>query len=576
MDVLAKIRRHSAVPVIVCSGRDSEDDRIRTLNLGADDFVVKPFSFAELEARVRAVLRRGNGEPAATCLHHGELVVDRDTRTVTVRDKSVPMTRKEFDLLAFLAASPGPGVLPRGSSRAGLGLDRGMAGPLHGDRARAPGPSQDRARPGFSPLDHHRPRRRLPVHSARRLKRRTRERGPACAGRRPIAFALRAPNFWSKSPMEPDPSSADTEDTARHPAVVSSEVWVAPERTTNRSARGAGRTRGARDMVGTRASARSTSRHRRALWAPRPSQDVVGTGRCRMTFPLDVSEQGAPYGESLRTVDTNPTSVFTPVGQVMTERTILVAEDDTNTRRALQHYLKRSGYEVTEAASVDESLEAVFAQPADLVILDFDIGGGTADVLTSIRRRSSVPVIVCSGRSSERDRVALLNLGADDVLAKPYSFAELEARMRAVLRRGSRHAHDDARPRRPRHRPGHPQGDGRRRRSGHDPQGVRPPRLPRLRTGTGVLARGPARAGLGIQRTVAGPVHGHRAHPPCPPQDRGRPGESALDHHHPRHRVQIRRAGRPDHSRRRDGGAPSPRSRRQRRRAVAAHAYAGR
>jgi DNA-binding response OmpR family regulator len=81
-------------------------------------------------------------------------------------------------------------------------------------------------------------------------------------------------------------------------------------------------------------------------------------------------------------------------------------------------------------------LEAVFAHPSDLVILDFDIGGGTADVLTSIRRRSSVPVIVCSGRTSERDRVALLNLGADDVLAKPYSFAELEARMRAVLRRG--------------------------------------------------------------------------------------------------------------------------------------------
>ena len=106
-DVLAKIRRHSAVPVIVCSGRDSEDDRIRTLNLGADDFVVKPFSFAELEARVRAVLRRGSGEPAATCIHHGDLVVDRDTRTVTVRDRAVPMTRKEFDLLAFLAASPG-------------------------------------------------------------------------------------------------------------------------------------------------------------------------------------------------------------------------------------------------------------------------------------------------------------------------------------------------------------------------------------------------------------------------------------------------------------------------------------
>ena len=131
-------------------------------------------------------------------------------------------------------------------------------------------------------------------------------------------------------------------------------------------------------------------------------QGVVCTGGCRMTYPLDATGEGAPYSESLRTVGTNPTSVFTPVGQVMAERTILVAEDDTNTRRALQHYLKRSGYEVREAASVDESLEAVFAQPADLVILDFDIGGGTADVLTSIRRRSSVPVIVCSGRSTER------------------------------------------------------------------------------------------------------------------------------------------------------------------------------
>ena len=93
--------------MIVCSGRDSEEERIRTLNLGADDYVVKPFSFAELEARVRAVLRRGSGEPAAKYFHHGDLMVDRDTRTVTVRDEVVPMTRKEFDLLAFLAASPG-------------------------------------------------------------------------------------------------------------------------------------------------------------------------------------------------------------------------------------------------------------------------------------------------------------------------------------------------------------------------------------------------------------------------------------------------------------------------------------
>jgi DNA-binding response OmpR family regulator len=106
-DVLAKIRRHSAVPVIICSGRDSEDERIRMLNMGADDFVVKPFSFPELEARVRAVLRRGAPQPVTTRLVFGELVIDRDTRTVTVRDEIVPMTRKEFDLLSFLASSPG-------------------------------------------------------------------------------------------------------------------------------------------------------------------------------------------------------------------------------------------------------------------------------------------------------------------------------------------------------------------------------------------------------------------------------------------------------------------------------------
>lgn len=106
-DVLTKIRRYSGVPVIACSGRISEDDRIRTLNLGADDFVEKPFSFAELEARVRAVLRRSGGEPAARKLHYGELGIDRDTRAVTLGEEVVPMTRKEFDLLAFLAASPG-------------------------------------------------------------------------------------------------------------------------------------------------------------------------------------------------------------------------------------------------------------------------------------------------------------------------------------------------------------------------------------------------------------------------------------------------------------------------------------
>jgi two-component system phosphate regulon response regulator PhoB len=154
-----------------------------------------------------------------------------------------------------------------------------------------------------------------------------------------------------------------------------------------------------------------------------------------MTAPFDLSTRPAPFVERLRATD--PVTLMPPSGDDVASRTILVAEDDGNCRRALQHYLTRSGYHVAEAGSVATSLEEAFAHPSDLVILDLDQGGGTSEVLTRIRGRSTVPVIVCSGRATERDRVSLLNLGADDFIAKPFSFAELEARVRAVLRRGS-------------------------------------------------------------------------------------------------------------------------------------------
>jgi DNA-binding response OmpR family regulator len=140
-------------------------------------------------------------------------------------------------------------------------------------------------------------------------------------------------------------------------------------------------------------------------------------------------EHAAPYGES------PGTAMITPAADGAPERTIVVAEDDSNFRRALRHSLQRSGYQVIEAASADEFLDTLSAQPADLVILDFDLDGGLADALTKVRLSSSVPVIACSGKASERERVGLLDLGADDFLGKPYSFAELEARIRAVLRR---------------------------------------------------------------------------------------------------------------------------------------------
>ncbi len=106
LDVLRRLRGDSgpALPVIVLSGRDGETDRIIGLDLGADDYLVKPFSPGELAARVRSVLRRaGASRPAPPSTG---LCVDARTREVTVDGRSVDLTAKEFDLLEFLARHP--------------------------------------------------------------------------------------------------------------------------------------------------------------------------------------------------------------------------------------------------------------------------------------------------------------------------------------------------------------------------------------------------------------------------------------------------------------------------------------
>ncbi len=88
------------------SGRSDEADRIIGLELGADDYVVKPFSPRELVARVRSVLRRTRGPRRQTRLEFGELEVELTTREVWLRGESVELRRREFDLLAFLCVSP--------------------------------------------------------------------------------------------------------------------------------------------------------------------------------------------------------------------------------------------------------------------------------------------------------------------------------------------------------------------------------------------------------------------------------------------------------------------------------------
>ncbi|MFQ5947318.1 MAG: response regulator transcription factor [Acidimicrobiia bacterium] len=106
IDVLRAIRRHDQVPVILLTARDDELDRVLGLELGADDYVVKPFSPRELAARVRSVLRRSRPQLQPATLDFDGLVIDLSSREVFVQGKLIETTPREFDLLAFLASSP--------------------------------------------------------------------------------------------------------------------------------------------------------------------------------------------------------------------------------------------------------------------------------------------------------------------------------------------------------------------------------------------------------------------------------------------------------------------------------------
>ncbi len=113
-EVLKMIRSVSDVPVIIATAQDDEGKVVELLNQGADDYVVKPFSGAHIDARIRAVLRRrGDPEGDTSTLVVGELSVDRDGRTASLAGDSLELTRKEFDVLAFLAERAGTVVSKR-------------------------------------------------------------------------------------------------------------------------------------------------------------------------------------------------------------------------------------------------------------------------------------------------------------------------------------------------------------------------------------------------------------------------------------------------------------------------------
>lgn len=98
------------VPIIFLTARDTENDLLTGFNLGADDYITKPFSIRELQARIKAVLKRIKANPiesAATSLNMGEIVIDFETKRMIIGDKKIELTRKEYEIITLLAKNPG-------------------------------------------------------------------------------------------------------------------------------------------------------------------------------------------------------------------------------------------------------------------------------------------------------------------------------------------------------------------------------------------------------------------------------------------------------------------------------------
>ncbi|HXL14741.1 MAG TPA: response regulator transcription factor [Methylomirabilota bacterium] len=107
LEVTRRIRKESDAPILIVTARSTESDKLLGLELGADDYVTKPFSTAELTARVRALLRRATGTVSERILEIGDLKIDPGRRSLEREGSLVPITTLEFDLLYFLASRAG-------------------------------------------------------------------------------------------------------------------------------------------------------------------------------------------------------------------------------------------------------------------------------------------------------------------------------------------------------------------------------------------------------------------------------------------------------------------------------------
>ena len=173
LEVCKRLRGESTVPIIMLTARGDELDKVLGLELGADDYITKPFSIREFRSRVRALLRRAVTphlpREREDLIERGELRIDVPRRSVDVREEPVQLTFIEFELLAVLASNPGVVFLAARAARAAP-RQRRLPRAAHDRRARPPPAGEDRERSEQSRADPHDPGGRLPLQRGVRMR----------------------------------------------------------------------------------------------------------------------------------------------------------------------------------------------------------------------------------------------------------------------------------------------------------------------------------------------------------------------------------------------------------------------
>ena len=170
-EVLRRLRAAgSKAPVLVLTARDDEVDKVIGLELGADDYLTKPFGLRELMSRIKALLRRAYGDLADAAggrvIRHGDLVIDLERRRVQRGDRRISLTPTEFEILRHLAIAPGPRLHPERAARAAARLRGARPGREDDQRPRQPPARQDRGRPRRAGVRHDGPRCRVRLRRA--------------------------------------------------------------------------------------------------------------------------------------------------------------------------------------------------------------------------------------------------------------------------------------------------------------------------------------------------------------------------------------------------------------------------